>query len=133
MEAVVDPGALGFWLFLAAVVVSGKWFDSRKRESQQETLRRMVESGQKVDPAIIDKLLASGRKGDSRGYQELKIAGIITMFVAAGLTVFGYFLERTRGGIFDVMLGVALLVGVIGDGIYVAGKVSERWYNERQG
>ena len=133
MEAVVDYGALGFWLFLAAVVVSGKWFDSRKRESQQETLRRMVESGQKVDPAIIDKLLASGRKGDSRGYQELKIAGIITMFVAAGLTVFGYFLERTREGIFDVMLGVALLVGVIGAGIYVAGKVSERWYNERQG
>ena len=44
MEA-VGLGALGFWLFLAAVVVAGIWFDAKKRESQQETLRRVVESG----------------------------------------------------------------------------------------
>ena len=46
MSAAAGLGALGFWLFLAAVVVAGIWFDARKRESDQETLRRIVESGQ---------------------------------------------------------------------------------------
>ena len=38
MEAAAGLGAFGFWLFIAAVVVAGIWFDARKRESQQETL-----------------------------------------------------------------------------------------------
>jgi len=130
MEYATNAGALGFWLFLAAVVVAGIWFDARKRESQQETLRRIVESGQKLDPAMIEKFLAAG-SGDSRPDQDLKVGGLITMSVAPGLAILGWFIGKTNDEAFTVMLGVSLLVGIIGAGIYMAGKMSERWYNEK--
>ena len=122
-------GAMGFWLFIAAIVVAGIWFDARKRETQQETLRRIVESGQHLDPAMIDKLLAAGG-GPSRPDRDLKIGGLIVIFVAPGLAILGWFLSRLQPKILGVMLGVSLLVGLVGIGLLVASKVSERWYRE---
>ncbi len=125
MEAAGLAG-LGFWLFLAAVVVAGTWFDARKRESQQETLRRMVESGQQIDMDVVDRLIsASG--GRDRPDRDLKIAGIITMFVAPGLAVFGWFLGRFNDKIFEVMIGIGSLILIIGIGLYFAGMMSARW------
>jgi len=126
MEVVTVFAPLGFWLFLACLVGACFWSDARKRETQQETLRRIVESGQELDPALIDKLLSTNK--DSEAHKGLKVSGVITMSVAPGLAIFGFFL-----GIFDVMIGIALLVGVIGAGIYLSGIMSERWYNESKG
>jgi len=129
MEAAAGLAALGFWLFLAAVVVAGIWFDARKRESQQETLRRVVESGQQLDVAVIDRMLAAS--GDTENAdRDLKVAGIIMMFVAPGLSVLGWFLGRFNDKIFEVMIGVGLLVLIIGIGLYVAGKMTERWQRQ---
>ncbi len=129
MEAAAGLAALGFWLFLAAVVVAGIWFDARKRESQQETLRRVVESGQQLDVAVIDRMLAAS--GDSeRPDRDLKVAGIIMMFVAPGLSVLGWVLGRFNDKIFELMIGVGLLVLIIGIGLYVAGKMTERWQRQ---
>ncbi len=129
MEAAAGLAALGFWLFLAAVVVAGIWFDARKRESQQETLRRVVESGQQLDVAVIDRMLDTS--GDSeRPDRDLKVAGIITMFAAPGLSILGWFLGRFNDKIFELMIGVGLLVLIIGIGLYVAGKMTERWQRQ---
>ncbi len=129
MEAAAGLAALGFWLFLAAVVVAGIWFDARKRESQQETLRRVVESGQQLDVAVIDRMLAASG-GSERPDRDLKVAGIIVMFVAPGLSVLGWFLGRFNDKIFELMIGVGLLVLIIGIGLYVAGKMTERWQRQ---
>ena len=129
MEAAAGLGALGFWLFLAAMVVACIWSGARKRESQQETLRRVVESGQHLDVAVIDRLLAAS--GDSQSPdQDLKVAGIIVMFVAPGLLVLGWFLGRFNDKIFDTMLGVGSLVMLVGIGLYVAGMMSKRWQRQ---
>ena len=125
-------GALGFWLFLAAVVVAGIWFDARKRESDQETLRRIVESGQRLDQAAIDKILKAG-SGSNRVDRDLKVGGLITLAVAPGLFILGYFLSRLEEQLMDVMLGVGLLVAFVGIGLLAAGKMSERWYNDDKG
>jgi hypothetical protein len=125
-------GALGFWLFLAAVVVAGIWFDARKRESDQETLRRIVESGQPLDQSAIDKILKAG-SGSNRVDRDLKVGGLITLSVAPGLFILGYFLSRLEEQLMDVMLGVGLLVGFVGIGLLAAGKMSERWYNDDKG
>ena len=125
-------GALGFWLFLAAVVVAGIWFDARKRESDQETLRRIVESGQRLDQAAIDKVLKAG-SGSNRVDRDLKVGGLITLSVAPGLFILGYFLSRLEEQLMDVMLGVGLLVGFVGIGLLAAGRMSERWYNDDKG
>ena len=129
MDAAAGLAALGFWLFLAAAVVANVLAVSRKRESQQETLRRVVESGQKLDVAVIDRMLgASG--GNERPDRDLKVAGIIVMFVAPGLSVLGWFLGRFNDKIFELMIGVSLLVLIVGIGLYVAGMMSKRWQRQ---
>ncbi len=126
MEATAGLAALGFWIFLAAIVVASILGEARKRESQQETLRRVVESGQHLDVAVIDRMLATS--GDSkRPGRELKVSGIIVMFVAPGLSVFGWFLGRFNDKIFELMIGIGLLVLIVGIGLYVAGIMAERW------
>ncbi|MCB1684553.1 MAG: hypothetical protein R3E82_11315 [Pseudomonadales bacterium] len=82
--------ALGFWLFIAAVVIAGLWDGIRKREAQHETLRRLMESGQPVDHALIDKILGGERKQIGR---ELKIGAMITLACAPGLALLGWFLS----------------------------------------
>ena len=89
----------------------------------------MVESGQEIDPAIIDKILAAGKEL-SRVDRDLRVSGLIVIFLSPGLAVFGWFLAKLRPEIMSVMLGVALLVGFIGIGLLVAAKVAERWYLE---
>jgi hypothetical protein len=129
MEATAGLAALGFWLFLAAIVVANIVAASRRRESQQETLRRVVESGQQLDVAVIDRLLGASR-GKERPGRDLKVSGIIVMFVAPGLPVLGWFMGRFNDKIFDVMMGVGSLVLIVGIGIFVAGKMTERWQRQ---
>ena len=129
METTAGLAALGFWLFLAAAVVANVVAASRRRESQQETLRRVVESGQHLDVAVIDRMLgASG--GNERPDRDLKVSGIIVMFVSPGLSILGWFLGRFNDKIFELMIGVALLVFIVGIGLYVAGKMTERWQRQ---
>jgi hypothetical protein len=132
MEQLAQLGALGFWIFLAAIIVAGIWSESRKRESQQETLRRMVESGKDIDSAIVDKILNSG-EDDDRPDEGLKIAGTIVLFIAPGLAVFGWFLSGLDGRLWEIFQGIALLVGFVGAGLYTAGKMAERRYNDKKG
>ena len=132
MGAAAGLGALGFWIFIGSIVVAGIWFDVRRRETQQETLRRVVESGRDLDPAVIDKILAAG-KDQSRIDRDLKVAGLIVIFIAPGLATLGWFLAKSQEGLWEVLLGVSLLVGFVGVGLVVAGKVAERWYREDQG
>ena len=131
MSAAAGLGALGFWLFIASVVVAGIWFDAKKRETQQETLRRVVESGQNLDPELIDRMLKTSNENE-RPDRELKIGGVITLSVAPGLMIFGYFLNQLEEGLFGVFLGVGLLVGFVGIGLLTAGKMVERWNREDQ-
>ncbi len=126
MGAAAGLGALGFWIFIAAVVVAGIWYDAKKKETQQETLRRVVESGQQIDAELIDRMLTTNTENE-RPDRELKVGGIITVSAAAGLTIFGFFLEKLEEGLFGVMLGVGLLVGCVGLGLLIAGKMVERW------
>lgn len=119
MEVLHSLGALGFWIFIAAVVVAGIWGDTRKREIQQETLRRIVESGKDIDAALVDKIVAAGR-GDARPDQDLQTSGIIMLFIAPGLAILGWFLAKLAEPLMDIMLGVSALVAFIGIGLMVA-------------
>jgi len=129
MEMAAGLGALGFWIFIAAMVVAGIWFDVRRRETHQETLRRVVESGQAIDPKLIDKILAAG-KDQSRIDRDLKVAGLIVIFIAPGLAILGWFLSDLQEQLLRIMLGVSLMVGLLGAGLLIAGRAAERWYLE---
>ena len=119
-------GAFGFWMFIAAIVVAGMWYDIRKREAQQETLRRIVESGQPVDETMIDKL-TSASTGGGRGLErELRVYGLVTLFIAPGLAVLGWFLSLQYQPALYPVLGVSVLVLFIAVGLLVAAGVAGR-------
>lgn len=129
--AAAGLGALGFWIFIAAVVVGGIWYDIRRRESQQETLRRVVESGQDLDAVTIDRLLA---KGDSKSLErDLKISALIVIAIAPGLAILGWFLSQLSEQLLSLMIGVSLLVACVAVGLYMAAKLVERRYSNDPG
>jgi hypothetical protein len=114
--------AIGFWLFIAAIVVAGIWDGVRKREAQHETLRRLMESGQPVNHELIDKILG----GERRISRDLKVSAQITLAVAPGLALLGWFLGLIDREAFMALLGVAALVGCIGIGLLVAARQAAR-------
>jgi len=119
-------GALGFWIFVAAMVAVGVWDSSRKRETHHETLRRIIESGQPLDDALTDKLL--NYKGTSHDLElELWTAGLIMMALAPALALFGYLLSVVlEPQLFGILGAVAGLVFFLGLGFAGVSKIVKR-------
>jgi hypothetical protein len=120
--------ALAFWGFIAAVVVAGIWYDLRKRQAQQETIRRIVESGQPIDEKVIDRLLAAGKDGSQRLDRAFGLTAIIVLPAAFGLALLGLILGREFAEALLPLLGAAALVACVGLGFFVAARFARRWY-----
>lgn len=117
--------AFGFWMFIAAAAVGGIWDGVRKRDAEHETLRRIIESGKEPDPEVVNKLLGH-TKAPAR---DLKVAGLIVIFVAPGLAVMGFLIGE---GAFMPLLGVAGLVAFVGIGLLTAARFMDKASAEDQ-
>jgi len=122
--------ALAFWGFIAAVVVAGIWYDLRKRESKQETIRRLFESGQPIDPDLLDRLLASGTGGSDRLDRGFKLTALILLPIAVGLALFGLILGTQVPEARIPLLGAAVLAAFVGVAFAGAAVVARRWYEQ---
>ncbi len=120
-----DIGAFGFWFFIAAAVVGGIWYDAKEKESKQETLRRVVESGQDIDVALIEKMLGEAQ-GNRNAARDLRIATLIMIGVSAGMFVFSLFLGVASPEGRAVLMGVSGLVICIAGGLWAAARYLER-------
>ena len=120
--------ALAFWGFIAAVVVSGVWFDIRKREAQHETVRRIIESGKPIDDELMDKLLSLGSGKSERLDRAFKITGFIMIPASVGLALFGLIMGTQFPDTELPLLGAAALVGCIGLGFLILAHIVKRWY-----
>ena len=120
--SIIGLAAFGFWMFIAAATVGGIWDGIRKREAEHETLRRMIESGKTPDPELVDKLLGH-KKEPSR---DLRVAGLIVIFVAPGLALMGWMIGLENKDALNALLGVAGLVAFVGIGLLVAARYLER-------
>lgn len=123
--------AVAFWTFLAAVIVAGTlanvWDGIRKRETQHETVRRLIESGQPIDQLAVDKLLSLSEAGNKRHDQDFKLAGLWLLPVAPGLAIFALFLPVQAQ---TALLGVAAMLLCMAAGFLLAGKIAGRWYEQ---
>lgn len=114
--------ALGFWLFVAAMVAVGVWDSIRKRETQHETLRRMVESGQPLDEALLDRVLSVHKESKDMG-RDLRVGGWITLALGPGLAAFGWILGIALDEVLTyIMLAVAVLMLFISAGLFIGAK-----------
>lgn len=116
--------AFAFWGFIASCVIGGIWYAIREKETQHETLRRIIESGREVDAEVIDRVMSDGGKSED----DLRVGGYITMSVAPGLALLGYVLKVATDNeqVFIILLGVSGLVLFIATGLLVAARVLER-------
>ncbi|MEQ8247843.1 MAG: hypothetical protein RID42_09175 [Alphaproteobacteria bacterium] len=126
-------GAIGFWGFVAAVVVAAIWYYRGKYESQQETMRRMLESNKPVDPVLTEKLLAANVGGNQFLDRDLMVAGIVVFSVAPGVAVLGWVLTVLAPEILYPLLGAAAVLVSIGIGLFVAGKIAKRYNDNLDG
>ncbi len=125
--------SLAFWGFLASILVAGIWYDSRKRESQHETVRRLLESGQPIDDAMMDKLLSLSGDKRERLDRNFKVVALIMLPAAVGLAILGLVLGLQEARVTLPLLGVSALVACIGLGFLGASKMAARWYREDSG
>jgi hypothetical protein len=119
--------AIAFWGFIASVVVAGIWYDIRKREAQHETVRRLMESGQKIDEGMMDKLLQLSGEKVKRLDRVFKLTGLIILACAIGLGIFGYVLGLQYPGYMNPVLGAAALLLCVGIGFLVASNTAKGW------
>jgi hypothetical protein len=122
--------ALAFWGFIAAVSVATIWDGVRKREARHETLRRLAESGQPIDEAVMDKLLLMNAGGGKRHDQDFKLTALWILPVAAGMAIFGVIMGNQYPETSGPLLGVAALLACLGIGFWVASKIAARWYQK---
>ncbi len=123
-------GALGFWLFIAAIVVVGVWDNIRKRDAQHETLRRIIESGQSIDEELTDKLLAL-TGGSKTLEKDMWVSGLIILSIAPGLAVFGWVMSLVVAEeLLPIMLAVSALLVSLGTGFLVVARLIRRWHQD---
>jgi hypothetical protein len=123
-----DIGALGFWLFVAALVVGGMWKESRQQAEKHETLRRIVEKTGVIDEARLKELFSPAEEAKpSASYRGLRIAGTIIMFAGAGMAMFfliptliGNPIEWWYGG-----LAIAAGISLLGLGVFFSSRFAE--------
>jgi hypothetical protein len=131
----MDLGALGLWIFIAAIVVAGIWRDARQKAEKHETLRRIVEKTGTIDEAKLKELFkeqASGEWKSGDGYRLLRILGTIVVFVGAGVATFVLLAaglgQLFYGATFDgwfAALAISAGIAMLGFGIFFSSRFAE--------
>ena len=119
---------LAFWGFIAVAVLGGYWDGIRKREAQQETLRRLIESGQHIYKAVLDTLLMQGDDSKKRPDRDFRITALWILPVSVGMAVFGLIFGQFYPKVLGPLLGVSGLLAAMGVGYLVVAKIAGRWY-----
>jgi hypothetical protein len=94
---VISLGAAAFWISLAAVLIAGGYFSSRKEALKHETLLRLVERTGQLDEQQVKALFPSpaplpphwfAKPDPGKGRLGLQVFGTIVLALAIGLAVF---------------------------------------------
>lgn len=125
--------ALAFWGFVATAVIAAVWNGIRKRESQHETVRRMIESGQPIDDVLMEKLSLVSNDSNRRPDREFYITGLWLLPVSVGMAIFGIILGGQEPDAQLPLLGVSALLACLGIGWLLAAKITARWYASDDG
>ena len=98
MQPVIYLGAAMFWLALAAVLIAGRYFKTRREAIKQETLLRLIERTGQLDEQQVKALFPPPPPLAPHWFRPphptpdgripMKVLGTIALAVAVGLAVF---------------------------------------------
>jgi hypothetical protein len=111
---------VAFWLFVGAAAVASIIADHKKRRLGVDLLRAMIEKGQPLDPALVEKVMSQHASDQRIDPIYLKLGGIIVTAAGTGLLPMAYFIGKLApiavypilgSGVITIFVGVGLLVG----------------------
>jgi hypothetical protein len=119
-----------FFLFILAVCIAGIVFDYRKRKLQVEALRIAAEHGERLDPALMERLVAQHpdhpRNDPRLAPHYVQIGGIITTAAGVGVGLFAFFIGKVAPIALYPILGAGVVVICVGLGLLVAAHAMKR-------
>ncbi len=121
-DTVAAVAVVAFWTFIAVAAVTGITFDYRKKQLAVETLRFLIERGEKVDTAVIDRLLSSRFDSTPVDPRHLIVGGFVTFASGVGVVLLAFFLVRLVPIAFYPVLGAAMVVLCVGLGLIFSGR-----------
>ncbi len=125
--------AIAFWTFVAIATVAGIIGDYKKRQLTLEPLRRAIDKGQPLDPAVVERLMAP-TKPEGINAVGLRIGGIITIAAGAGTAILAIFLAQVAAAAFYPVMGGGVVAVCIGVGLVLAARaVDEAKSKEARG
>lgn len=107
-----------FWGIAALVAISAMWTSYLGRRETERTIRKAIESGTVLDPAMIAKLKSGG---GSMAPLIFVVAGIATVCAGFGFSVLALLMRAEAPDDFMAMLGVAALLVFTGAGLVAGG------------
>ena len=102
------------------MVVAGVWYDIRKKAEEQKTIRAIVESGQQLDPQVIESLFRKEQVDPVKASKDMKLGAVVVCATGFGLALFGVFLSFIDKSAFFAMLGVGAMLWMVAAGLWVA-------------
>jgi len=132
-DAVRGLGIMGFWFFLAVLVVAIAWAVVRMAKIRQEALIRIAESGQGMDKDLVERILSPRHIPINKPYDPIRSGneGAGFFFFIGFCTIFAGI--AWHGGISYPMIGLGVFA--ILWAIYVGrmmGKLDAERRNERK-
>ncbi len=91
----MDVAGLGFWLALGIVAAAWIWAQVRKQQMKHELTLKLLEKGQNVDEALLEKLLAFDKHSTplksraEKRREESGVGGFIFLVAGVMLAVIG--------------------------------------------
>ena len=137
-------GWAAFWIALAAVIISGRWFKARREAMKYDTIVRLAEKTGRIDEEQFKLLFPPpgplpphwfAPPPPGNGRMVLRVFGTILMFLGAGLMVTvvllqgGYFGPR----VFSVDAFVTgIVLAFLGAGLFIAGRFAPARREDRE-
>jgi len=141
----VTFGWAAFWIAVAAVIVSGRWYKARREAMKYDTIVRLAEKTGRIDEEQFKLLFPPpgplpahwfAPPPPGNGRMVLRVFGTILMFTGAGIVVSifllqGYFTPAMRQDSFGVFL-TAIVLAFLGAGLFVAGRFAPERRDDRE-
>lgn len=111
---------IGVFGFVILIILIGSVFSYLKVRSNNETIRRLAETGQPIDPTLLSHL---NRDGEASSGGGMLVGGVITLAVAVALYLFGQQIGAVSGDdeVGPIFRAIALFPALIGGALVVIG------------
>jgi Domain of unknown function (DUF6249) len=114
---------VAFWVFVGAVAVAGIIADHKKRSLGVDLLRAMIDKGQPLDPALVERVMSQQASNERTDPMDLKLGGIIVTAAGIGLLPMAYFIGKLAPIAVYPILGSGVITIFVGAGLLVGAKV----------